>query len=457
MKKWRERVVEHVKHELSVDVRALALMRMAFGVLVIVDAFARMGDARAFYSDEGFLPRSEVTTSSFWGFRIYWLSGAPAWTTALLAATALVALLFAIGWQTRITNALTWLLFGGLHARNELVLQGGDALLLHMLLWSLMLPLGARWSVDAWRTREPSPDRVTGAACVGLYVQMFLVYFVTGTLKANHAHWWLGQGVEHALSADHFVTGFGRWLRPHTTLLAVLTWTTLALEIVGPFLLLLSPARSRMRLFLVATFVLFHVGIALTLQLGLFSFVCMASWLFAVPSWVFDRTTRSEPTEGRVSPHWVGILAIALAGYLVLATMVRDQLKDTSIRRALLWPAAALRFQLIWGMFIGPREDSGWYVLPATTSDGREVDLLRNGAPVSWDPPKDVLDTFPNQRWRKLLVTFRKERGRVALKRYLTWLCARENVTEVRFVYMKHAPGEAFSTPDVIQRLGCAR
>ena len=36
MKLWRERIVEHVRNELSVDVRALALMRMAFGVLVIV-------------------------------------------------------------------------------------------------------------------------------------------------------------------------------------------------------------------------------------------------------------------------------------------------------------------------------------------------------------------------------------------------------------------------------------
>ena len=454
MKFWRERIVEHMRNELSVDVRALALMRMAFGVLVIVDVFARMGDARALYSDEGFLPRSDISTRSFWGFRLYWLSGAPAWTTVLLAATALVAFALAVGWQTRIMTALTWLLLGGLHTRNELVLQGGDALLLHMLMWSLMLPLGARWSVDARRAREPSPDRVTGAACVALYVQMFLVYFVTGTLKANHAHWWLGEGVQHALSADHFVTAFGRWLRPYTAPLALLTWATLALEIIGPFLLLLSPARSRMRLFLVVSFLLFHAGIALTLQLGLFSFVCMASLLFALPSWVFARS-RSEPSLGRASPRWVGIVATALAGYLVFATMIRDRLGDTLVRQALLWPAHALRFQLIWGMFIGPREDSGWQVMPATTRDGREIDLLRNGAPVSWEPPADVLETFPNQRWRKLLVTFRKERGRVALRRYLAWLCAREDVTEVRFVYMKHAPGEAFSTPEVIAQLRC--
>ncbi|HZO17074.1 MAG TPA: HTTM domain-containing protein [Polyangiaceae bacterium] len=452
MKQWRERVVAHVEHELSVDVRALALMRIAFGLLVIVDAFARMGDARVFYSDEGFLPRSDIALHSFWGFRLYLLSGAPAWTTALLAATVVVAFAFAIGWQTRVMNALTWMLLGSLHARNELVLQGGDTLLLNMLMWSLMLPLGARWSVDA--RRERSPDRVTGAACVALYLQMFLVYFVTGTLKTNYAHWWLGEGVQHALSADHLVTAFGRWLRPHTTLLALLTWATLALEIIGPFLLLLSPARSRMRLFLVVSFILFHAGIALTLELGLFSFVCMACWLFALPSWVFDRRQK-EPTEGRASPRWVGILATALAGYLVFATIVRDRLKDTSVRHALLWPAHTLRFQLIWDLFIGPREDSGWNVLPAITPDGREIDLLRNGVPLSWEPPVDVAETFPNQRWRKLLVTFRKERSRVALGRYLAWLCTTEKVTEVRFVYMKHAPGEAFSTPEVIAQLRC--
>jgi hypothetical protein len=464
--KWWERLLGRARRELSVDARALALMRIALGGLVIADMLARLEDASVLYSDEGFLPRNDVATPVFWGYRLYWLSGEPALSTALLVTTAALALGFAIGWQTRIMNVCVWLLLGALHARNELVLQGGDGLLLHLLLWSLLLPVGARWSIDA-RKQEAVPSRFVGAPAILLYVQLVLVYFVTGTLKANHLHWWRGEGVYHALHADHFVTEAGRWLRSHTTVLSLLTWGTLALEILGPIVLVCTRAESRLRALLVLGFMAFHAGIGATLELGLFSYVSIASWLFALPSWLFDRLPsrlRGPPgAEQRIGPRWVAVLAAIVAVYLVAATAVRDKMADGAVRGVLLWPATTLRLQLIWGLFIGPREDTGWYVVQASRADGRHVDLLRGGAPVSWHPPEDVLDTFPNQRWRKLLVTFRKEHGRAPLRRYLSWLCKippstdTERVTEVRYVYVKHELGSPDTERELIGRQRCAR
>ncbi|MEQ9317570.1 MAG: HTTM domain-containing protein, partial [Polyangiaceae bacterium] len=442
----REGLREHRREALCLDVRALALGRVGLALLVIADLWARSADVTAQYSDAGWLPRAAVTPSRFWGFRIYSLSGDPDFVAAMMVTTAVVAALFAVGWRTRIVNLLLWLLVGSLHARNGPVLQGGDKLLLNFLFWFLFLPIGSCWSLDARRRREPAPQRVHGAPAVAIYVQLFLVYAVTGSLKLKQAHWLSGEGVYHALSADFFVTSFGRALYPHWHLLQVLSWSTMLLEIGGAVALLLAPPSPRLRTGLVAAFVLFHVGVGLSLQLGLFSMVCIACWLVVLPSWALDRVTRAapRPSLGLAATPWLSRLAGLAIAYMAVATAVVDLAPPVPLRDAVAYPMRVLRLQDRWALFIGPRKTTGWMVVEARYPNGVRVDLLRGGTPVSYERPESVLDIFPNQRWRKVITNLRKAGHHQDLMRYLSWQCRQVDAVAVRFIYVRHRVGKRY-------------
>lgn len=436
-----------LRHNLSLDLRALALFRIAFGALVISDVVARSADLVAHYSDAGWLPRVAAGDPPL--LNAYFLRGDPTYVGVMMVVTCVVALSMSLGFRSRLCAALCWWLLGSLHTRCWPVNQGGDDLIRNMLFFAAFTPLGARWSVDRWLQKKRVPDppqRALGATTMVLYGQLFVVYFVTSTMKANHAHWWLGDAVYHALSADHFVTEIGEWLYPHAYLLKGLTWSTLALELVGPFLLILGPPTARFRGGLFIAFVALHAGIAASLHVGIFSAISAAAWLFTMPSaWMdaLERLVRQPVTPASLtrpaSPLALRIIATVVFAHVVVGGVVEDRFPAKStFRNHFLWPGNALGLKRRWALFISPRKNRGWIVIEGVTADGAKVDFVRGRAPVSFDPPQSFYRVFDNQRWRKMLMRFQAKDKAGVLQTYLSWVCrTHDDVNAVTYWYMK--------------------
>lgn len=449
--------VQDIRQAAILDGRALALGRMGLAALVLYDLAVRSSDLEALYSDAGVEPRSSLSRPALPLFRLYFLSGSPQAAAVLFALAAGAAVALLLGWKTRLATAASWGLLGALQARNPSVLQGGDDLLQMLLLWSVFLPLGAFWSLDAKTQPPPASTRFTGSATFALYGQLFMLYFVTGTLKANLPHWRWGDGIYDALSADYFVTAFGQWLYGHYYVLKLLSWGTLLLEIGGPLLFFIPPRRWRVRLTLVLAFIGFHLGISACMRIGMFSFVCVVGWLFLIPGAVFDRLSKqprdveplpAPPLRARWAIHTVSVLF----AYLVLAAMVSDRWPHGRFRDAFLKPLHVLDMQASWGMFVKPRSHSGWLMAKAKMAEGPPLDLMRGSAPVSNEPPGLVIDMFANQRWRKMLTGLTKDSNKPRAERYLRWLCEQHNqgkasvnrVLAVDLVYVKHEVGPRY-------------
>jgi hypothetical protein len=467
-------LADHQRNAWAVDLRAVALGRIALGGLIVADVGLRLDDAVAHYSDLGFVQRAQMGAPENPAFRIYFLSGDPDWATLLLVLTGVVGLLFAVGLFTRVSGALAWLLLASLHGRNGWVLQAGDFLLVNLLFWVIFLPAGARFGLDARRAATTPPTRVYGPAATALFAQLVILYVMAGMAKAAFPHWWRGEGVSYALQADHFVTAFGRWLADFDALAKLLSWATLALELVVPWALLVDLG-WRFRAGLVAVFVAFHLALEAALGIGLFSYVCIAGWLLVIPTEAIDRWKRHAGTEddrkgardengalalAPASARWAGCLAAAFLAYAVLLAVAQPHLAAEA-RRAVEWPARIFAHGHRWGVFSGPRENSGWFVVDATLADGRHLDVLR-GASLSWARPESVRATFPNQRWRKLYSNFPKPRSARPLALYLEWLCRRdESIVEVKYVHVRHAISlDGDRGPDerhVVARRRCAR
>ncbi|MFM8354330.1 MAG: HTTM domain-containing protein, partial [Gammaproteobacteria bacterium] len=162
-----------------VDLRALAAVRIGVGLLILVDLMIRASDLGWFMSEWGVLDTAASRLyADQWRFSLYWLSSSFVWTCALFVCAALAATLLVFGVRTRLATVVSFLLLASLHNRNPLLLQGGDNLLLLLTFWGMMLPWGARWSIDAVMSEQRKrPDRLGGFAAAAILLQVVSVYF----------------------------------------------------------------------------------------------------------------------------------------------------------------------------------------------------------------------------------------------------------------------------------------
>ncbi len=84
-----------------------------------------------------------------------------------------------------------------------------------------------------------------------------------------------------------------------------------------------------------------------------------------------------------------------------------------------------------WGMFApGPSHRDGWLVLEAVLASGDRVDLIRDGAPVSFEKPPLVIDLYPSRRWGKMsgwVIGDSRERWLVLRRDLVRWFAQRWN------------------------------
>ena len=117
-----------MRHVFEVDLRALAALRVALGLLLIADALIRAPDLALFLTDGGFVPRDAV--SAHYGTprpSLHALGGGLAWQWLLTCATLLFAVMLALGWRTRLATLASVLLLASLPNRNPLLLRASCA------------------------------------------------------------------------------------------------------------------------------------------------------------------------------------------------------------------------------------------------------------------------------------------------------------------------------------------
>lgn len=274
----------------SIDYRSLAAFRIGLSLLLIFDLFNRSHDLIAHYTDFGVLPR-DIYIQKFqpaWHWSIHLMGGNEAAISFLFVIHAILAIALLFGIKTRIVHFLCWLLLISLQSRNPMVLQGGDVLLRVLFFWGLFLPLGARWSVDSAMSPNKALGSIFNLASMTLLLQVSLVYVFTVLLK-NDPAWWQGQAVYMALAIDQFTTPFGNWLLQQKNLLPLLTYSTIAWEFIGAIIVFSPWKTARLRMLAILGFGLMHLGLGLCMELGLFPWISLCSWLVFIPTLCWDQ------------------------------------------------------------------------------------------------------------------------------------------------------------------------
>jgi hypothetical protein len=202
-----------------------------------------------------------------------------------------------------------------------------------------------------------------------------MMYWVTGLAKSGEL-WWTGQAVAYALRDGQFATPLGTWLLRWPRLLEVITGSTLAIELLGPFLAFVPFRRAPLRVATIALFWSFHLGLASCMNIGLFPLFSMAGWLAFLPGEIWPARSASgiaaDPAAGWAS-RLRSALALATIAFFGLVTVQQFGV-PVPLPRPLAALGELLPFRGAWGMFAPePQRITMYNRLLVRTSRGRQL------------------------------------------------------------------------------------
>lgn len=407
----------------AIDVRSLAVFRMALGALILWDQCIALSNVRAFYSDEGMLPRSFLLSHTMqdphiWSLHL--IGGSVLVQSLLILITMAAAIGVIIGWRARWSLLVTWVLLCSLHGRNPTILYGGDVVLRVMAFWSLFLPMDACWS---WESRRRGSNAVVPASFFGIsslaiLFQVSFIYWFTAVLKYGNEWTRDGSAVYYVLNADQFVLAPGRWLLGFPDLCRWLSFGVWWFELIGPFFAFIPWRTAWWRVLVIASMWAMHLGFALCLRIGYFPVAMMALWLLFIPGEVWQWLGTRWPQlkvqlDGATMSKlgWPRTMAEVVAA-VCLTLVLLWNLWTTDPQKWNRWlpPSVAalgytLRLDQSWALFAPtPVTDDGWMICEAELFDGSHIDLLRSGQKVDFSKPPHLSSTYPDWKWHKLQV-----------------------------------------------------
>lgn len=452
-----------LRRRLGTDARALAVLRVSLALLILADLGIRARDLTAFYTDAGVLPReTQVELFAPAAFSLHTFSGSFVAQAFLFGVAAVFALALLVGYRTKLVLAVSLVLLLSLQARNYYVLNAGDRLLRVTLFFCLFMPLGRRWSVDAHRKAGHGghDDGVFSAGTAVFLLHAVLVYTANFFFKLHADGLWLtGDAVAHIMRMGRYTVFVGDYVADYTVLHVATNWLWLTLLGVSVVLVLTT---GRTRTAAVAAYAVAHVGMFLTMRLGLFPLIGVAVLLPFLPSGVWNALERRLPSvppsvterldnyeknpAGR--SRAVGRLkrvAPAVAVFFLLFTAF--------------WQVAALGYAPVpdsvgsdseidlsdhysWSMFIvDSTPQDRWYVA-STTVGSDEVRMSLFAEVEGTDRPPDVSDTYPTALWHRYMNSLRFA-GETEDHAFADYLCRRaheeygEAVKEVSLDYVE--------------------
>ncbi len=420
----------------GIDLRALACMRISLSVVMLIDLIQRSTELTSHYTNDGLLPRHALIADPHHHLfpTFHTLIDEP-WfiiTLFFLHGLAILGLLF--GYRTRLMTALCWLFGVSLHNRNLYITSGGDSFILLLLFFSVFLPLGKRYAIDA-RHHPPANEQVhLSIAGAALILQIISLYFFGALLKTDVQ--WIPDGSAvyaalHSLFALDWAPA--ALLREWTWAHRPLTYAVYGLELIGP-LLLLTIWHPLARVVIVALLALMHLGFALTLNIGHFPYVNLSALLVLLPPALWNRlplpSLSPSFTVHKLAKQWQIIAALPLCLMLYYNIV---HLPGLSHR----WSPDAyrlmhgLRLAQYWNMFAPyPFSATGWLLKRGVTQNGRIINL-RTGQPVQADDftkPHSIADHFGTARQLKYasIVLFAPHKAYL-YPHYADWVCHQWN------------------------------
>jgi len=291
------------EHYCNIDPRSLGALRIVLGTLLTLDGIRHWKEARYFYSNTGMITNHFLLFKPFSGHNFSLWNGFSTLVEVhvIFALSVICYFLLLIGYRTRLFAVLSFILVTSQDNRLVLAENGGYVVVNLLAGWATLMPLGRRFSVDAWlrsyrehkeQSWEDLNRRFRPADKVDLDVSsiyllailnLAIVYFFNVVNKSGHI-WKSGLTVHYVLHLDRMVTGIAVFFRDVMPLwaLRVISWSVLSAEALI-CIWILSPYGRRYTRPLAMTFMhVLHGLFGIMFRLGPFSWF-LIGWSYMLP------------------------------------------------------------------------------------------------------------------------------------------------------------------------------
>ena len=262
----------------------LSLLRILYGLLMMGLLGVNFADRQYIWGVGSRWPQPIVAEKGFTPPFTLFSVNSPGLFNATYLLMGTMALLFALGWRTRLVTPVLLVLWVSLTQQNPLVSDAGDVVVRLVLFYLCFADLSAHWSLDARRrTRAAAhPDRARriavpaewvnlfhNAAVIAVACQVFIIYVSSAMYKIQGSAWDNGTAIYYPMHM-HLLDAFpmlNSMITNHLSIVFVATYGTVYLQLFFPFLQLTRPTR----MLALAGIIGMHVGIGIFLALPFFS------------------------------------------------------------------------------------------------------------------------------------------------------------------------------------------
>ncbi|MGD9645377.1 MAG: HTTM domain-containing protein [Pirellulales bacterium] len=269
----------------TVRAERLAALRIGLGFALLLDVLVTYWPQRQALLGAGSLGSAEVFAGRFraplWNWSLLGWADQPAAINGVLIAWALAAACLMLGVRPRAAALVAWMIGISVLNTNYYIHNAGDRIRQVALLYLMLSPCGAVWSLDALLARRRSSAHERGPVYVWpwplrlLVVLLAVMYCTSGIIKLTGETWQSGRAIEHMVSN----VAWSRWSFAQLPLpwlpLLVLTWLALIWEVGFPIWIAWRPTRKAAWLIGVA----FHLATGVALKLGMFPVYVLCCYL----------------------------------------------------------------------------------------------------------------------------------------------------------------------------------
>lgn len=186
-----------------------------------------------------------------------WFEPSESFLTGFFAVALAAGVSLCIGWHSRISALICFLLMQSLLHRNPFVVNGADELLSQLLFYIILSEAGALLSIDSLgKHSELETTKAYPWVQRLVQMQLCLVYLQTFFAKVVNQDWINGTALYKVLHSRELVhPAVPLFIADNQALCQYLTWSALGLELLLPVLLWISPVRK----WLIPMAISFHI------------------------------------------------------------------------------------------------------------------------------------------------------------------------------------------------------
>jgi hypothetical protein len=276
------------------DPRLASVIRIGYGMLLLVNLAVLAPDVPLWFSESGLLPAASARDlmTEHAPTVLGWIDAAW-WPWLCYGILVAAAALLTVGWHSRIQAIVVLIGLTSFQHRNYAIVDGEDTLFRLFAFYLALCPAGWAYSLDARRRKRrgvvptervprpagTAPTSRGSASLIAeeppipwglrlLQIQVSVIYLSSAIEKSLGDDWTSGSALYYVARLDNF---FGKLPLPGALfetlwLVKLLSWSVLALEWSLPVLLWLK--RTRRAAIVVA--IVFHLAIESTMNLFLF-------------------------------------------------------------------------------------------------------------------------------------------------------------------------------------------